>query len=278
MIPDHRQIQAEVAAALAEDLGPGDASAELIDREQLSVAWLLCRDPGVIAGQAWANAAFHHLDPACRVDWQVSEGQATSAGQRLARIEGCSHALLSAERTALNFLQLLSGVATTTRRYVEAVSDWPCRILDTRKTLPGLRLAQKYAVRVGGGHNHRLGLHDLIMLKENHLAAAGGIGQAVAAARKRWPTLMVEVETETLDQVEQAITAGADRIMLDNFSLEAMREAVKRVDGRAVLEASGGVELDHIQSIAATGVNEISVGNLTKAVQPLDLSLRFATA
>lgn len=275
MIPGPAQIQADVASALAEDLGPGDASAELINGEQASTAWLLCRDDGLLAGQAWAEAAFRHLDPHCRVEWQIAEGEVIAAGQRLARVRGNSRALLSAERTALNFLQLLSGVASSTRRYVDAVSGYACRILDTRKTIPGLRLAQKYAVRVGGGHNHRLGLHDLVMLKENHLAAAGGIEAAVNTARKRWPTLMVEVETETLEQVQQALAAGADRIMLDNFSLDAMRSAVDLCQGQAVLEASGGVDLERIEAIAATGVNDISVGNLTKTVMPLDLSLRF---
>lgn len=275
MIPGPAQIQADVASTLAEDLGPGDASAELIDGEQASTAWLLCRDDGLLAGQAWAEAAFRQLDPHCQVEWQIAEGEVIAAGQRLARIRGNSRALLSAERTALNFLQLLSGVASSTRRYVDAVSGYACRILDTRKTIPGLRLAQKYAVRVGGGYNHRLGLHDLVMLKENHLAAAGGIEAAVQASRKRWPTLMVEVETETLEQVKQALAAGADRIMLDNFSLDAMRSAVDLCQGLAVLEASGGVDLHRIEAIAATGVNDISVGNLTKTVTPLDLSLRF---
>lgn len=275
MIPGPAQIQADVASALAEDLGPGDASAELIDGEQASTAWLLCRDDGLLAGQAWAEAAFRQLDPHCQVEWQIAEGDVITAGQRLACIRGNSRALLSAERTALNFLQLLSGVASSTRRYVDAVSGYACRILDTRKTIPGLRLAQKYAVRVGGGYNHRLGLHDLVMLKENHLAAAGGIEAAVQASRKRWPTLMVEVETETLEQVQQALAAGADRIMLDNFSLDAMRSAVDLCQGQAVLEASGGVDLERIEAIAATGVNDISVGNLTKTVTPLDLSLRF---
>jgi len=198
-----------------------------------------------------------------------------SADQTLARFHGPARALLSAERTALNFLQLLSGVATRTRAYVDAVAGTGVRILDTRKTVPGLRLAQKYAVRVGGGHNHRIGLFDLIMLKENHIAAAGGIRGAVERARQRFPILGVEVEVETMDEFDEALTAGANRILLDNFEWDALRDAVQRNQGRAVLEASGGITLETIRRIAETGVDEISVGELTKRIEPLDLSLRI---
>lgn len=268
-------IDKQVAAALAEDIGTGDASAELIDSQRWARARLISRDPGLLAGQAWAESAFRQLDERCQLNWTVAEGESFVANTELAQIAGPAHALLTAERTALNFLQLLSGTATITQRYVQAVAGTGCRILDTRKTVPGLRLDQKYAVRVGGGCNHRIGLHDLVMLKENHLAASGGITEAVSAARERWPTLQIEVETETLEQVAEAVEAGAHRIMLDNFDLATTQQAVELAGGRAVLEASGGITLDTIRAVAETGVDEISVGELTKSVTPLDLSLRF---
>jgi nicotinate-nucleotide pyrophosphorylase (carboxylating) len=272
--PAEDHIRAQVAAALAEDIGSGDVSAKLIGAETQASALLITRQAGILAGCDWAGQAFVTLDARCRIDWHARDGDALDPGQTLARIQGPARALLSAERTALNFVQLLSGVATRTRDYVSAVSGTGCRILDTRKTVPGLRLAQKYAVTVGGGHNHRLGLHDMVMLKENHIQAAGGIGAAVAEARRRFPDLPVEVETETLDELDQAVAAGADRIMLDNFELETLRKAVQRAGGKAVLEASGGITLARIRSVAETGVDEISVGELTKRISPLDLSLR----
>lgn len=277
MKPAGSDILAQVAAALAEDIGPGDASARLIAPDSRAHATLMTRQAGVLAGKDWAEQAFIQLDGTCQVEWQAEDGDALRPGQSLAVIRGPARALLSAERTALNFVQLLSGVATRTRDYVDAVSGTGCRILDTRKTVPGLRLAQKYAVTVGGGHNHRLGLYDMIMLKENHITAAGGIGPAVAEARRLFPDLTVEVETETLEELDQAVSAGADRIMLDNFELDTLKKAVARARGKAVLEASGGITLDCIRAIAETGVDEISVGELTKQITPLDLSLRLSS-
>jgi nicotinate-nucleotide pyrophosphorylase (carboxylating) len=273
--PEPGEIARQVAATLAEDIGPGDVSAVLIDPDTWARAQLITRQAGILAGRDWAEMSFLQLDPACRLNWQAEDGALLAAGQLIVEIEGPARALLSAERTALNFLQLLSGVATRTRAFVDAVAGTGCRILDTRKTLPGLRLAQKYAVTAGGGHNHRLGLHDMVMLKENHIAAAGGIGPAVARARQLHPGLVVEVETENLDQLDQALAAGAERIMLDNYALEDMRTAVTRTAGRATLEASGGINLDTLRAIAETGVDEISVGELTKAIAPLDLSMRM---
>ena len=275
MKPASFDIQAQVAAALAEDVGPGDASARLINAETRASATLITRQAGILAGRSWAESAFIQLDPSCQLEWQADDGDKLAPNQLLAVIFGPARALLSAERTALNFLQLLSGVASRTRVYVDAVAGTSCRILDTRKTIPGLRLAQKYAVTVGGGHNHRLGLHDMIMIKENHILAAGGIGPAVAEARRLFPDLLVEVETETLDELDQAVAAGADRIMLDNFDLGTLEKAVASAKGKAVLEASGGITLAGIRAIAETGVDEISVGELTKQVTPLDLSMRL---
>lgn len=275
MKPGISDIQAQVAAALAEDIGPGDASASLVAPETRTRATLITRQAGILAGRDWADQAFMQLDPACQVQWLAQDGDELAPNQTLALVHGQARALLSAERTALNFLQLLSGVASRTRDYVNAVAGTGTRILDTRKTIPGLRLAQKYAVTVGGGHNHRLGLHDMIMLKENHILAAGGIGPAVAEARRLFPDLPVEVETENLDELEQAVAAGADRIMLDNFDLDTLYKAVERAKGKSVLEASGGIMLAGIRAIAETGVDEISVGELTKQITPLDLSLRF---
>ena len=269
------RIAAEVRHALEEDLGPGDASAALIDRDTLMQARLITRRPGVLAGREWADAVFGQLDPDVQLDWCATDGDPVQSDQVLCRMAGSARALLSGERTALNFLQLLSGVATQTAAYVARVAGTRARILDTRKTLPGLRAAQKYAVTVGGGHNHRMGLYDMVMLKENHIAAAGGIRTAVDRARQIHPGLPVEVETENLDELDQALAAGADRIMLDNFSCEDLRRAVKRAGGRTRLEASGGITLETVRAVAECGVDDISVGDLTKTVAPLDLSLRF---
>ncbi|MCC5863574.1 MAG: carboxylating nicotinate-nucleotide diphosphorylase [Wenzhouxiangella sp.] len=275
MSPDLDAIASQVSSALAEDLGVGDVSASLIEPSRRGRAILLTRQAGVLAGRAWAETAFRLLDPACNLRWSADDGEEILAGQQLCVIEGQARAMLSAERTALNFLQLLSGVATSTRHYVDSIAGTGARLLDTRKTLPGLRLAQKYAVRMGGGHNHRLGLYDMVMLKENHITAAGGIQASVALARQQHPGLTVEVEVETLEQLEQALAADADRIMLDNFGLEDMRLAVEKNQGRAILEASGGLELNQLRQVAETGVDDISVGALTKTIIPLDLSLRF---
>ncbi len=275
MKPDPGAIARQVAAALAEDIGSGDASAALIAPDVSAQATLMTRQAGVLAGSDWVNAAFQQVFADCSLTWQARDGQRLEAGQVLCRISGPAHALLTAERTALNFLQLLSGVATRTAAYVAAVAGTGARILDTRKSVPGLRLAQKYAVVIGGGHNHRLGLYDMVMLKENHILAAGGIEPAVQLARTCFPTLPVEVEVENLAEFDQAIAARADRIMLDNFSLENLHRAVGIGKGKAILEASGGINLSSVRSIAESGVDDISVGELTKRIDPLDLSLRF---
>jgi nicotinate-nucleotide pyrophosphorylase (carboxylating) len=275
--PTPDEIAAQVAAALTEDLGTGDVSAALIDARTRARATLITRQPGTLAGRDWAEQAFVQLDDQCRIDWQTEDGEPVAAGQILCTIAGTARAMLTAERTALNFLQLLSGIATRTRAYVDAVADTGARILDTRKTLPGLRRAQKYAVTAGGGHNHRMGLHDMVMLKENHIAAAGSIGAAVARARKDWPTVTIEVEVETLQQLTEALAADVNRIMLDNFKLDAMAQAVEINKGRSILEASGGITLESVRIVAMTGVDDISVGELTKRITPLDLSLRLAT-
>ena len=275
MKPSAEAIAAQVRTALEEDIGSGDVSAALIDVDRHGSARLITRQTGILAGTEWADAVFGQLSGDCRLDWQVDEGDRVRPDQLLCTITGPARAILSGERTALNFLQLLSGIATCTERFVAAVAGTRARILDTRKTLPGLRSAQKYAVTVGGGHNHRMGLYDMVMLKENHIAAAGGITGAIEQSRARFPDLPIEVEVESLDQLDEALSAGADRIMLDNFALDQLEKAVDQAAGKAVLEASGGITLETIGPIAATGVDEISVGQLTKNVDPLDLSLRF---
>ncbi|MFO1399946.1 MAG: carboxylating nicotinate-nucleotide diphosphorylase [Steroidobacteraceae bacterium] len=267
-----------MSRALREDIGPGDVTARLIPAGAVLSARILCREPAVLCGAAWADAAFREVDARIAVHWQARDGDSVGADTVLARVEGPARGILTAERTALNFLQLLSGTATATRQHVAAVAGTGCRILDTRKTLPGLRTAQKYAVRCGGGSNHRMGLHDMVLVKENHIAAAGSIGAAVAAARREAPGVRVEVETEDLGEFEQALEAGADVIMLDEFSLEDLRTAVARNRARgrrAELECSGGVGLERLREIAATGVDCISIGGLTKHVHAIDLSMRF---
>ncbi|MDD3759585.1 MAG: carboxylating nicotinate-nucleotide diphosphorylase [Acidithiobacillus sp.] len=269
-------ITESVQRALAEDLGSGDLSAALIDPQQELQARIISREAGVLCGQPYVEAVFAQLSADLRVDWEVPEGAEIVPNQPLCGIRGPAAALLSAERSALNFLQLLSATATQTRAFVERLRGSPTRLLDTRKTLPGLRLAQKYAVRVGGGHNHRLGLFDGILIKENHLAAIGGIAPAIARARALAPVLTrVEVEVETLEQLDEAVAAGADMVLLDNFSVPALREAVARVAGRIPLEASGNISLDTVAAVAATGVDYLSVGSITRNVQSLDLSLRY---
>ena len=275
MKPSAEAIRSQVQAALDEDIGLEDVSAALIDSDTVADARLVCRENGILAGRDWAETAFLLLDPDCRMEWSANDGDELTAGQMLCRLRGRASALLSAERTALNFLQLMSGVATRTRAHTDVLAGTSAKLLDTRKTIPGLRHAQKYAVTCGGGQNHRFGLHDMVMLKENHIAAAGSIAKAVKLARKQYPALSVEVEVEDLDQLDQAIAAGADRVMLDNFDLKQMHEAVRITAGRVVLEASGGLGLDGLRAVAETGVDEISVGGLTKAITPLDLSLLF---
>ena len=270
------EIERNVAAALAEDVGGGDLTAPLTPAGKTARAVVMCRQEAVICGQPWFDAAVLKLDPAAKVAWTVAEGSHVPAGTRVCAVSGNARALLSAERVALNFLQTLSGVATVTRRYVEAIAGTRARIVDTRKTLPGLRLAQKYAVRIGGGSNHRIGLYDAMLNKENHIAAAGGIRQAITRAQKLAQTgAWTQVEVENLDQLREAMDAGATMILLDNMNLDLMREAVKIAGYRAELEASGGITLGNVRAIAETGVHRISVGALTKDVKAADFSMRF---
>ncbi|RAO75537.1 carboxylating nicotinate-nucleotide diphosphorylase [Dyella jiangningensis] len=268
-------IRADVERAFAEDIGTGDATADLLPASALASATLTCREHAVIAGIDWFNACFASLDPGIQIEWLLSDGDRAEAGSVICRLHGRARPMVSAERSALNFLQLLSGTATTTAAYVAAVAGTGVRVLDTRKTVPGLRLAQKYAVRCGGGHNHRVGLYDAILVKENHIIAAGGIRAAAEAARRLHPKLLLEIEVENLEELQQALDAGADRIMLDNFTLPLMREAVAIAKGRAELEISGNVDLSTIADYAGTGVDYISVGALTKHVRAVDLSLRL---
>ncbi|MBS0432291.1 MAG: carboxylating nicotinate-nucleotide diphosphorylase [Proteobacteria bacterium] len=277
--PPQEIIEGDVRRALAEDIGSGDVTADLIDADERLRARIVCREradpPAVIAGMAWAQACFRALDADARIDWRCVDGDRVAADSVLCHVEGKARALVGAERCALNFLQTLSATATATRAYVDAVAGTRATILDTRKTLPGLRLAQKYAVRCGGGANHRIGLFDAILIKENHVAAAGGIEPAITAARARHPDLLLEVEVESLDELAQALGAGADRVLLDDFTLPMLREAVSSSAGRAPLEVSGGVDLAHVREIAECGVDFISVGALTKHIRAIDLSMRF---
>lgn len=264
-----------VRAALSEDIGKGDITAALIPREQAANAVVICRENAVVCGQAWFNAVFAELDSRITVHWLVRDGDTIEDKQTLCTLTGPARPLLSGERTALNFLQTLSGTATIARRYAEAVADLPVKILDTRKTIPGLRQAQKYAIRVGGCNNHRTGLYDGILIKENHIAAAGSISKAVRNARTANPDVMIEVEVENDEQMHQALGAGADRLLLDNYGLAAMATAVQVVAGRAELEASGGVTLENLRETALTGVDFISIGSLTKNIHAIDLSMMF---
>jgi nicotinate-nucleotide pyrophosphorylase (carboxylating) len=268
--------RSDVARALAEDVGSGDLTAGLIGPHRRARARVLARQDAVICGGPWVEATLRQLEPSTEVHWLVREGQRSLADQVVLEVEGSARGLLTAERTALNFLQLLSAVATQTAAYVDAVRGTRARIVDTRKTLPGLRLAQKYAVRTGGGTNHRIGLYDAVLIKENHIAAAGGVRQVLqAAARMAAQASFVEIEVETLAQLEQALAAGAKMVLLDNMDLPALRDAVRLNDGRAVLEISGGVTLDSVRALAETGVDRISVGALTKDVKAIDFSMRF---
>ena len=269
-------VTRDVTRALAEDIGTGDLTAGLVPSAARAAARLMTRQSGVLCGVEWFNRTFQELDPDVEIFWHHADGEEIVAGSSLCELEGNARALLTGERTALNFVQLLSGVATRTRQYVRAVEGTRVKILDTRKTLPGLRMAQKYAVRCGGGVNYRLGLHDAILIKENHLASAGGVRPALAAAlRQATSTTFVQVEVETLEQLREALDAGATLILLDNFDPARMREAVKIAGTRAELEASGGITLKNVRSIAETGVHRISIGALTKDVEALDLSMRF---
>ena len=269
------EIDRNVMAALIEDIGGGDLTAMLIPGGNRSLGTVISRQEAVLAGQDWFDACFLQLDPSAEIRWNARDGERIEAGQVLCEIAAETRALLTAERPALNFLQLLSGTATTTRRYVDAVRDTGARIVDTRKTLPGLRLAQKYAVRCGGGTNHRLGLYDGILIKENHIIAAGSIAAALEQARGlAGHAKFIQVEVETLEQLAEALDCGALLILLDNMDLEQMRQAVGLNAGRAELEASGGIRLDTVRAIAETGVDRISIGGLTKDVRAIDLSLR----
>lgn len=270
------EIQANVRAALAEDLGSGDITAQLIPAERSASARVITREDAVVAGCAWVDEVFRQLDPRVEVQWKVSDGERVAADQTLFTLQGPARALLSGERSALNFLQLLSGTASRARHYAGQVQGTAVKLLDTRKTLPGLRLAQKYAVTCGGCHNHRIGLYDAFLIKENHIAACGGIAEAIAEARRIAPGKPVEVEVEDLGEFRQALGAGADIIMLDELSLEDMRSAVRLNAGRAKLEASGGVNESTLRGIAETGVDYISIGTLTKDVKALDLSMRLS--
>ena len=268
--------QTDAARALAEDVGSGDLTAGLIDPDRIATAQVLARESAVICGSAWVEATVLQLDPQARLTWHVCDGARCSVDQVVLELQGRAQALLTAERTALNFLQLLSAVATKTATYVDAVKGTSVRVVDTRKTLPGLRLAQKYAVRIGGGTNHRTGLYDAVLIKENHIAAAGGVAQVLAlAAAVAAQADFVEIEVETLTQLEQALEAGARMVLLDNMELAQLREAVRINQGRAVLEISGGVTLQGLRALAETGVDRISVGSLTKDVQATDFSMRF---
>jgi nicotinate-nucleotide pyrophosphorylase (carboxylating) len=271
-------IELSVIRALEEDIGEGDITANLLPPQTRGSATVVSRERAVVCGIPWFDRVFLQLDPSIQVQWHVEEGQIVDADTLLCTLEGTARGLLTGERTALNFMQLLSGTATIARRYADAVADSGCQVLDTRKTIPGLRAAQKYAAAVGGVRNHRTGLFDGILIKENHLMAAGGIDRAVKSARSMGHQLPVEVEVETLDECRQALAAGADILLLDNFTLEELRAAVDLNRGqepRALLEASGNVSLDGLADIAATGVDFVSVGALTKNVTAVDLSMRF---
>jgi len=272
--PPHEDVARAVRAALAEDVGSGDASAELVPARARARATVVSREDAVLCGRPWFDAVFAELDPAVVVRWRAADGDPIAAGSALCEVEGRARALLAGERSALNFLQLLSGTATLARRYRDAVAGTGVRLLDTRKTAPGLRGAQKYAVRCGGCENHRLGLFDAMLVKENHIAAAGSLEAAVRAARASRPDLPLEVEVESLDELRAALACGVGRVLLDDFDLEALRAAVRDTAGRATLEASGNVTLDNVADIARTGVDAISVGALTKHVRAVDLSMR----
>lgn len=267
-------FEANIQAALSEDVGTGDVTGRLVRENEWVKAHVIVRENAVLCGAPWFEAVMKQLDARIRIEWHYAEGAMMRADSEVCAIEAPARALLTAERTALNFLQLLSGVATATRQYVDVVQGTRASILDTRKTLPGMRLAQKYAVRVGGGKNQRLALYDGILIKENHIAAAGGITAAMRAAHALNAGVPIQIEVENLDELEQALGAGATSVLLDNFSLEMMREAVKLTNGRAVLEASGGVNMSSVRSIAETGVDRISIGSLTKDVRATDYSLR----
>ena len=273
--PDPQLVLEDVTRALAEDLGSGDVTAELLAPDACAQAYVITREAGVLAGSAWFDDCFRRLDAQIEIGWRCADGAHIAPNDTLCTLRGNARALVGAERCALNFLQTLSGTATVTAAYAAAVLGTRATILDTRKTLPGLRRAQKYAVRCGGGANHRIGLFDAILIKENHIAAAGSLSGAVRAARARHPQLLLEGEVEDFAELDEALGAGVDRIMLDEFTLPDIRSAVAHVAGRVPLEVSGGVSLERLPELAATGVDYISIGALTKHVRALDLSMRI---
>ena len=272
-LPD--DIDTTVKRALAEDIGSGDITADILPDTSISTAHVICRESAVLCGTAWFDNTFQQLDAQVSVSWHANDGDAVSEKAQLCTVKGPSKAILSGERTALNFLQTLSATATMARRYADRVKGLPVQILDTRKTLPGLRSAQKYAVSCGGCNNHRMGLYDAILIKENHILACGSIIEAVGRARQLHPGVPIEIEVENLNEAAAALTAGADTLLLDNFNMESLRKSVVLNNGRARLEASGGITLENIRSIAETGVDYISVGSLTKDVKAIDMSMRF---
>lgn len=276
------EIKNNVNQALIEDIGTGDLTALLIPAGEIATASVISRENAILCGTKWFDACFRHLAPEIELCWSAQDGVAINAGQELCQITGNARILLTAERPALNFLQLLSAVATQTRYYMEAVSGTGAKIVDTRKTLPGLRLAQKYAVRCGGGMNHRLGLYDGILIKENHIIAAGSIERVLREAERIAPPgLFIQMEVETLDDLRNALAAGARMILLDNFDLDGLRKAValnaQLANGKAILEASGGITLENVRAVAETGMDRISIGSLTKDIHAVDLSMRFST-
>jgi nicotinate-nucleotide pyrophosphorylase (carboxylating) len=275
-LPERRLIEQQVRSVLAEDLGEGgDRTAALLPGDQQSRVDLITREGAILCGRAWFEEVFRRLDPGIRIEWRLADGERAEPGQLLCWLSGSTRALLTGERTAMNYLQTLSGTATRARRYADAVAGLPVRLLDTRKTIPGLRIQQKYAVRCGGCHNHRMGLFDALLIKENHILAAGSITAALEAAFRVADGLPVEIEVESIAEVQEALSAGATHLLLDNFDLDQLRSAVDLVAGKARLEASGGVTLETVRDIAETGVDDISVGDLTKDVESVDLSMRF---
>jgi nicotinate-nucleotide pyrophosphorylase (carboxylating) len=274
MVPESI-INKMVKAALEEDIGSGDITAQLISQNTSAKARIITREPMILCGSAWVNEVFRQIDPQVEIHWHYQDGQFIQANDAIFELNGNARSLLTGERTALNFLQMLSGTATTVHSYVEKIRHTSCKLLDTRKTIPGFRLAQKYAVTCGGGHNHRIGLYDAFLIKENHIAACGSISEAIKRAREIGKAKPVEVEVENLAQLQEAIQAEADIVMLDNFNIDQMKQAVELNQGRVKLEVSGNVTLSNIAKIAETGVNFISVGSLTKHIQAIDLSMRF---
>jgi len=273
--PDPAVVAVNVRSALDEDIGSGDITARLVDGSAKSTAIIVCREAAILCGKPWVDEVIRQVDASIKVDWELDDGDRVAPDTPLCRLHGNSRGLLSAERTSLNFMQFLSGIATKCGEYADIVRDTGVKLLDTRKTIPGLRLAQKYAVRCGDCHNHRLGLYDAFLIKENHIAACGSIAKAIRAARQQNPDKKIEVEVESLAELRQSLKAGADCMLLDNFDTDTLREAVKITDGKAKLEASGGISRETLRKVAETGIDYISLGTLTKDCKAIDLSMRF---